>query len=328
MAKVDPYDSEYQAVSITIVERLVGGLPFDIFIKRAEGKFTRLFSRGDETDPSRLKRYQVAKGVESLYVGRDDYKIYLLFAEQVGARLLKKDSEATVDELIEVTREMVNHTAMEIIMRHNLNPITVQAAAQTAAACVKLMARDRMAFAKLLKSMGEHPYRIKHALGTTTFALMLARADGIKSEKPLTNLGLGTLVLDVGMSLLSFEPETKTELTADEWKEVKQHPELGKRLLDQSREFPTEVKMLVMHHHEQPNGNGYPNNLHDSQIYYPAKIAAIADSFAALVSARPYRTEPYSAFRAIGIMRESHGKFDTRLLDLFASFFIHTSDPK
>jgi HD-GYP domain-containing protein (c-di-GMP phosphodiesterase class II) len=156
------------------------------------------------------------------------------------------------------------------------------------------------------------------------FALMLAKLEGLESEKTLTALGLGALLHDLGMSMIAFDAEDKEDLKPEEFKEVRRHPELGKRILDQFKSIPAEARTIVMQHHEQPNGSGYPNNMHGKEIYYLAKIVAIADSFSALVSKRPFR-EPYSAAKALEVMSTDRGKFDDALLAKFMKIFIHVS---
>ena len=83
--------------------------------------------------------------------------------------------------------------------------------------------------------------------------------------------------------------EREPHLTPEQWKEIKTHCELGKRQLDMVKGIRPEVLSIVMQHHEQPNGKGYPNNLTGNQIFHPAKIVAIADGFSALLSDRPFR---------------------------------------
>lgn len=122
--------------------------------------------------------------------------------------------------------------------------------------------------------------------------------------------------------MMTFNAEEKDELLPAERKEIHQHPELGKRVLDSVKSINQEVRTIVIQHHEQPNGRGYPNALHEKQIYYLSKIVAIADSFSALLSVRPYREEAFTPIKAIEIMNEDRGKFDLHLLEQFSKIFI------
>lgn len=87
------------------------------------------------------------------------------------------------------------------------------------------------------------------------------------------------------------------------------------------------MRSIVIQHHEQPNGQGYPNGLHDKQIYHLAKIVSIGDCFSALISKRPYR-DAFTPIQAIAIMNEDRGKFDLKLLDLFSKIFVETKQSR
>ena len=160
------------------------------------------------------------------------------------------------------------------------------------------------------------------------FSLMLARSVKLESERSMMMVGMGGLLHDLGMVNLGFDPEAKENLSPDEWRELKGHPEMGKRMLDRVKEASVEVKLVVLQHHEQPNGMGYPNGLQNRDIFLPAKIVAIADSFSALVSIRPYRPKAAEPLEALALMRQDIGKFDPKLLNTFAEYFEKTDKNK
>ena len=156
------------------------------------------------------------------------------------------------------------------------------------------------------------------------YALLLAKLDGIITQKNLINIALGALLHDLGMSTMTFNTETESELNPNQYKELRSHPELSKRLMESTRSIPWEARTIALQHHEQPNGMGYPNGLHDKEIFRPAKIVAIADSFSALTSVRPYRDHPYTAIEALEIMTEDKGHYDQDILAKFKKLFIKT----
>ena len=99
---------------------------------------------------------------------------------------------------------------------------------------------------------------------------------------------------------------------------MKEHPQLGKRAIDRVTGIPKEVFTIILEHHEQPNGMGYPNGMHGQAIYLPSKIVSIADSFSALISSRPFGKSPVGAKEALATMAADRGKFDEPLLNKFA----------
>lgn len=77
-------------------------------------------------------------------------------------------------------------------------------------------------------------------------------------------------------------------LTYHEHQHVKIHPEAGERILQPIIE-DKEILRIVRHHHERYDGTGYPDGLSREDIPIGARILAVADSFDAMTSGRPYR---------------------------------------
>lgn len=77
-------------------------------------------------------------------------------------------------------------------------------------------------------------------------------------------------------------------LTAEEFDLIKQHPVIGAKILEP---IPSLKKMipLVLSHHERYDGKGYPDGLKKEQIPFWARMTAVADTYHALTSDRPYR---------------------------------------
>ena len=78
------------------------------------------------------------------------------------------------------------------------------------------------------------------------------------------------------------------KLTAAEYEHIKMHAEIGYRILKDLKQFD-QVLPVVRHHHEAWDGSGYPFGLAGESIPLFARIVAVADSFDAMSSDRPYR---------------------------------------
>jgi HD-GYP domain-containing protein (c-di-GMP phosphodiesterase class II) len=77
-------------------------------------------------------------------------------------------------------------------------------------------------------------------------------------------------------------------LTNDEYSHIKQHPVIGAFILRSNQNMEDIVK-VVLHHHERFDGKGYPHRLQGEAIPWWARMAAVADTYDALTSDRPYR---------------------------------------
>lgn len=112
------------------------------------------------------------------------------------------------------------------------------------------------------------------------------------------SLALGALLHDIGKigvpDAVLLKPD---RLTEDEWRCMREHPELGRRILA-SVPLLSDAIQVVHRHHERFDGSGYPGGLSGAEIPLGARIFAVADVFDALTSARPYRqAAPYQDAR-------------------------------
>lgn len=107
-------------------------------------------------------------------------------------------------------------------------------------------------------------------------------------------------------------------LTAEEFSVMKTHAEIGYRILHGSSAAPLEMAATIAYtHHEKWDGSGYPRGLRGLDIPLPGRIAAIADVFDALTSARPYKPA-WPLESALDLMRRNAGShFDPSLVEVF-----------
>ncbi|THB78033.1 MAG: response regulator [Desulfobacteraceae bacterium] len=103
-----------------------------------------------------------------------------------------------------------------------------------------------------------------------------------------------------------------------EFETIKTHTLIGARLLSQSKSKILEMaRQIALNHHEKYDGTGYPNGLQGESIPLEGRICAIADTFDALTSKRPYKN-PYPFDVTYDILKKERGRqFDPRILDMF-----------
>ncbi|MBP1153686.1 MULTISPECIES: HD-GYP domain-containing protein [unclassified Paenibacillus] len=151
--------------------------------------------------------------------------------------------------------------------------------------------------------VGDMSVRIGERMGLETDDLMR-----LKWSAMLHDIG------KIGISESILNKEGK--LTDDEYRLMKQHPELGRRIL---KDLPYAELILggVMHHHERMDGKGYPYGLSGDQIGLQARIIAVCDVWDAITSKRSYR-DAMSYHDALKIMESGRGsQFDPLVLDHF-----------
>ena len=82
--------------------------------------------------------------------------------------------------------------------------------------------------------------------------------------------------------------DSPDRLDAEGWAQVRDHPVIGGRILEPIRAFAPALP-IVRQHHERWDGEGYPNGLSKDEIHPLARVLAVADTYDAMASPRPYR---------------------------------------
>jgi HD-GYP domain-containing protein (c-di-GMP phosphodiesterase class II) len=134
--------------------------------------------------------------------------------------------------------------------------------------------------------------RDPYTRGHSVRVARMARVVGIRlgcNESQLARLSLGGALHDVGKLVVSEAILNKPgPLTDEEMAEVREHPEIGARLVALDRTLRPALDG-VLYHHERWDGGGYPAGRAGSEIPLEARILAVTDSFDAMTSNRAYR---------------------------------------
>ena len=147
-------------------------------------------------------------------------------------------------------------------------------------------------------------------------SLRIARQMG-HSEAELEVLHRGALLHDIGKLGISVQLLDKPgRLDAHEIEEVMTHATIGGRILQPITAF-AEILPIVEQHHEKFDGTGYPKKLAGDEIDINARILAVADTYDAMTSDRPYR-KGFSHEKAVRLILEESGvQFDPKVLRAF-----------
>jgi putative nucleotidyltransferase with HDIG domain len=131
-------------------------------------------------------------------------------------------------------------------------------------------------------------YTCGHSDRVARVAVRIATELGFDKDA-LNTIYLSGLLHDIGKIGVNDAVLRKPgRLTNEEYEHIKTHVEIGHKILVDLKKLD-EVLPVVLHHHESWDGQGYPYRLPGSQIPLSARIVAVADSFDAMSSDRPYR---------------------------------------
>ncbi|WDI40384.1 HD-GYP domain-containing protein [Bremerella sp. P1] len=160
------------------------------------------------------------------------------------------------------------------------------------------------------------PYTCGHSDRVARLAVRLAQEMGLDKET-LNLMYMAGLLHDVGKIGIDDSVLRKPgRLTDEEYEHIKLHPELGCNILSGLKQLEA-VLPVVLHHHEQWDGKGYPHKLAGETIPKLARITAVADAYDAMSSDRPYR-KGMPEDRVNQIFREGSGtQWDPEVIEAF-----------
>ncbi len=159
-------------------------------------------------------------------------------------------------------------------------------------------------------------YTCSHSEHVTEYAVAIAKEMGL-SEEEAEEIRHACQLHDVGKIGVHDYILTKPgKLTIEEWEEMKQHSLKGAEIL-KPLIFLDGVIKLVAEHHERYDGKGYPFGIKAEEITLGARIMAVADSFDAMVTDRPYR-KAFSKEEALAEVKKNSGsQFDPKVVEAF-----------
>ncbi len=172
---------------------------------------------------------------------------------------------------------------------------------------VNLRMETRQALASLVEVIElRDPYTAGHSRRVAETARAIAEWLGLTAEEADLIESAGR-VHDLGKVAVDPHELMKTsKLDDDEWAQMKRHPVYSADVVARFTAY-REGTALVRHHHERWDGFGYPDGLAGEAIPLGARILAVADTFDALTSDRPYR-RGMPLERATSILREGAGR--------------------
>ena len=162
-------------------------------------------------------------------------------------------------------------------------------------------------------------YTYGHSKKVSKYATDIAEALGYSQER-IATLRAAALLHDIGKIGVSDRVLMKTgPLSSEDWEPIRAHPKLGVAILKHVESL-SGCLAAIQYHHERYDGSGYPAGLKGENIPLDARIMAVADSYDAMTSLRPYRQGKFTSEQALAELKHCAGtQFDPRVVEVFMS---------
>ncbi|MBC7458218.1 MAG: HD domain-containing protein [Bdellovibrionaceae bacterium] len=153
----------------------------------------------------------------------------------------------------------------------------------------------------LITLSGHDFYTYNHSFDVSIYSLGLGQALGF-TKTELEELGLSSLYHDLGKRLVPLEILCKKgALDDNEWIQMRMHPQLGLKILNEHVNISDAIKAACYEHHESWAGGGYPQGIAKQDIHPFARIVALTDTYDAMTTQRSYNT-PMKPADALNLM--------------------------
>jgi putative nucleotidyltransferase with HDIG domain len=161
-------------------------------------------------------------------------------------------------------------------------------------------------------------YTSHHTRQVAAYTVALGKALGL-DERQLGELECAALLHDIGKAgvpdLILKKPAA---LSDEEWAAIRLHPVIGAEVAAEAG-FAPAITQAIRQHHERLDGSGYPDRLGDQDIGLYARIIAVADTYHAMTSDRPYRPARDSSFAQAELVEGAGRRYDSRVVQAFLS---------
>lgn len=181
--------------------------------------------------------------------------------------------------------------------------------------------RLREAYADTISSLvaaleAKDPYTKGHSIRVAEYAVRIAESMQFPAKR-IERVEYAALLHDVGKVGVSRRVLAKeARLSDEEYAEIKRHPDIGAHIVADVP-YLADLVPFIEHHHERIDGRGYGQGMVGEEIPLEARVLAVADSYDAMTSVRPYRSA-MSHEDAIKELRANRGtQFDSDVVDAF-----------
>lgn len=267
---------------------------------------------GDQPVVLSVGRIEVEKG-ESIFLGLDFVKSLCLVPLRIGKQPL---GLLMLGEARQEEREPFTAEKMQLA-----RSIGEQAA--SALERVKFFEQLEDSYFQTVLALSnaveaKDTYTAGHAQRLAEMAVAVGREMDLGAAE-LEDLRYGAILHDIGKIGIPDSILLKPgPLTAEEWAVMRTHPVIGAQILAPVPRLAGAAE-IVRSHHEQFDGNGYPDGLAGERILLTARILAVVDAYSAMLDKRPYR-DPLPQAEALAELRRKAGtQFDPQVVEVFLS---------
>ena len=298
------------------VATLAPGTILPFAISTVIGRSPMLYRDAGQTFDEVRRLELETREIETLYIKESEQPLYHEYLQSNILRLLDF-GDSNRPEAVERF-----YRTSQMVTRHFLDnpssPESGEAAKQVVTTSVDQMERANDVLGYIHRVMDESPDLYAHSLHVALYGLALARSAGVDDLEVLSDFGVGLLLHDVGKTQL-VDPvySSSEELDNESWARMKEHPQLGVKLVADNPLVGDVARDVILNHHEKLDGTGYPGGKKADDLSLFAQIAAVVNTFDRRTTETPYRRAAASVEVLRGMIIDEKDQYNPKLLASF-----------
>ncbi len=312
-------DADYSSIKIEDFYSAKAVL-FDIFIRLSSGRYIKILHSGDNFSKDRIDKYKNEKTVEFLYFHKKDRRKFIQFNNWVTQKMLK-NAAATAELKVGMLKN-VSEKFIEEVFKEGLKPQVIDQGKEICESVYQLIEGEPSLY-KVLKSFQDFdPNAYTHAFLTTLYSTAIIKQFEWQSKATIENTALACMFHDIGKMKLSKEILAKKpgDMSEEELEEYQKHPEYGVEMVEGSRMINISIKQMILQHHENYDGSGFPHQKKGKKVLTLANIIHLADEFVHLMIASDKK--PTEALRMMLGDKEMVKCFNSTIIENFIKVFV------
>jgi len=303
-------DVQYEGFTPISLELMrLGQIPgFDLYISGPNGPVLYR-ERQVKFTKSNLQSL-VENNVQHLFFINSDQDAYYTYMEN-NLEGIVKDRNVTPARKASIVYDTSTYLAKQLLSSASSADLARRASA-VMDTLITFTGSGDGSYKDIVQILPQDYYTHSHSANVATYSLALGRELGMSLNTGLKELTMGALLHDVGKS--KVPPEIlvkKTPLSKDEMTIIRKHVDWGMEIVKSTPAVPFRSYPAIHQHHERLDGSGYPLGI--TNIHLFGRIVAVADTFDAMTTNRPYKVA-VSSFKAVSFLKSRNDKYDKRMV--------------
>jgi HD-GYP domain-containing protein (c-di-GMP phosphodiesterase class II) len=293
---------------------------FNLFLRTDTNGHSRyiLFCCADEPFTHERKEELLNRNSQKLYISSEDTSKYLRYQERNIKHIIEDSSRSSLEKS-GILYQVAENITQDVLNNPKLER-NIERASEWVSNTVRHIIHNKNTFSSMLEVLSHNYRTYTHSINVSVLGLLFGKYLSLQTHE-LDSLGTGLLLHDIGKVKLPSEIINKRgPLTNEEFKIINRHPKAGLGLLEHMRSIERLSLNVVIQHHENYDGSGYPYGIGGSDIHLFGHIARIVDAYDAMTSDRSYASarKPFATLATL--KGQSQNCFDKELFVEFVYF--------